>query len=255
MAKAAGLPVKVVWTREDDMRGGYYRPLFFHRVKVGLDAQARPLAWQHTLVGQSFLAGTPFEGMVKDGIDPTSVEGVADSPYVAGHAAPPGRAALAASAGDHAVVALGRPHAHRLRHGDADRRAGAAPPGQDPLAYRRALLAQAPAPPGRRSTWRPSRPAGARRSPAGRFRGLAVHESFGSFVAQVAEVSVEDGRIRVHRVVCAVDCGTAVNPAGVAAQMECGVVFGLSAALYGEITLARRAACSSRTSTTTGRCA
>ena len=77
------------------MRGGYYRPLFFHKVKVGLDAQGAPLAWQHTLVGQSFLVGTPFEGMVKDGVDPTSVEGVVDSPYVVDVPAPPGRAALA----------------------------------------------------------------------------------------------------------------------------------------------------------------
>jgi isoquinoline 1-oxidoreductase subunit beta len=108
--------------------------------------------------------------------------------------------------------------------------------GQDPLAYRRARLA-------RHARHRgvldlAAKHAGWGTPPAaGRFRGLAVHESFGSFVAQVAEVSVEGGGVRVHRVVCAVDCGTAVNPAGVAAQMESGIVYGLSAALFGEITL------------------
>jgi isoquinoline 1-oxidoreductase beta subunit len=108
--------------------------------------------------------------------------------------------------------------------------------GQDPLAYRRARLARHPRHLGvlnlaaERAGWgtAPS---------TGRFRGLAVHESFGSFVAQVAEVSVDAGRIRVHRVVCAIDCGTAVNPAGVVAQIESAVVYGLTAALYGEITL------------------
>jgi isoquinoline 1-oxidoreductase subunit beta len=235
VAKASGLPVKVVWTREDDVRGGYYRPQFFHKVKVGLDAGGVPQAWQHTLVGQSFLAGGPFAGMIRDGVDPTSVEGVADSPYVLDT--------------PHHLVDLHSPrlpvttlwwrsvgHTHTafVMETVIDELAKAA--GQDPLAYRRARLA-------RHARHRgvldlAAKHAGWGTPPAaGRFRGLAVHESFGSFVAQVAEVSVEGGRVRVHRVVCAVDCGTAVNPAGVAAQMESGVVYGLSAALFGEITL------------------
>jgi isoquinoline 1-oxidoreductase subunit beta len=235
VAKAAQLPVKVVWTREDDMQGGYYRPQFYHKVKVGLDAQGAPLAWQHVLVGQSFLLGTPFEGMVKDGIDPTSVEGVFDSAYVLDT--------------PHHLVELHSPrlpvttlwwrsvgHTHTgfVMETLMDDLARAA--GQDPLAYRRARLARHPRHRGvldlaaTKAGW-------GKPLPAGRFRGLAVHESFGSYVAQVAEVSVEDRRIRVHRVVCAIDCGTAVNPAGVEAQLESGVVYGLSAALYGEITL------------------
>jgi isoquinoline 1-oxidoreductase subunit beta len=235
VAKAAGVPVKVVWTREDDMHGGYYRPLFYHKVKVGLDAQGAPLAWQHTLVGQSFLQGTPFEAMVKDGVDPTSVEGVFDSAYVID--TPHHRVELHSPRVPVTTLwwrSVGHTHTGFVMETLMDELAAAA--GQDPLAYRRARLARHPRLravldlAAARSGW--GRPPG-----RGRFRGLAVHESFGSVVAQVAEVSLEGSRIRVHRVVCAIDCGTAVNPAGVAAQMESGVVFGLSAALYGEITL------------------
>ena len=235
VAKASGLPVKVVWTREDDTRGGYYRPLFFHKVKVGLDAKGVPLAWQHTLVGQSFLLGTPFQGMVKDGLDPTAVEGVFDSAYLA--EVPHHRVELHTPRGPVTTLwwrSVGHTHTGFVMETSVDELAAAA--GQDPLAYRRARLAKHPRHLGAlelaaaRAGW-------GRPLPAGRFRGLAVDESFGSFVAQVAEVSVEKGAIRVHRVVCAIDCGTAVNPAGVAAQMESGVVYGLSAALHGEITL------------------
>jgi isoquinoline 1-oxidoreductase beta subunit len=235
VAKAAGLPVKTVWTREDDMRGGYYRPLFFHKVKVGLDAQGAPLAWQHTLVGQSFLLGTPFEEMVKDGHDPTSTEGVADSAYLAD--VPHHMVELHSPRLPVTTLwwrSVGHTHTAFVMETLMDELAKAA--GQDPLAYRRARLARHPRHLGvlnlaaERAGWgtAPS---------TGRFRGLAVHESFGSFIAQVAEVSVDAGRIRVHRVVCAIDCGTAVNPAGVVAQIESAVVYGLTAALYGEITL------------------
>ena len=235
VAKAAGLPVKTVWTREDDMRGGYYRPLFFHRVKVGLDAQGAPLAWQHTLVGQSFLVGTPFEGMVKDGNDPTSTEGVADSAYLA--EVPHHLVQLHSPRVPVTTLwwrSVGHTHTAFVMETLMDDLARAA--GQDPLAYRRARLARHPRHlaalnlAAERAGW-------GKAAPSGRFRGLAVHESFGSFVAQVAEVSVDGDRIRVHRVVAAIDCGTAVNPAGVIAQIESGVVYGLTAALYGEITL------------------
>jgi isoquinoline 1-oxidoreductase beta subunit len=235
VAKASGLPVKTVWTREDDMQGGYYRPQFFHKVKVGLDAQGAPVAWQHTLVGQSFLLGTPFEGMVKDGVDPTSVEGVADSPYL--DDVPHHRVELHSPRLPVPTLwwrSVGHTHTAFVMETMIDELATAA--GQDPLAYRRARLARHPRhlavleTVARHAGWGTA-------APAGRFRGLAVHESFGSFVAQVAEVSVDGGRIRVHRVVGAIDCGTAVNPAGVVAQIESAVAFGLSAALYGEITL------------------
>jgi len=234
VAKAAKLPVKTVWTREDDIHGGYYRPQFFHKVKVGLDAKGAPVAWQHALVGQSFLIGTPFEGMVKDGVDPTAVEGVFDSAYLADvpnhlveHHAPKSPVTTLW------WRSVGHSHSGFVMETMLDELAKAA--GQDPLAYRRARLARHPRHLGAlelaaaKAGWGTP-------LPRGRFRGLAVHESFSSYVAQVAEVSVDAGRIRVHRVVCAIDCGTAVNPAGVVAQLESAVVFGLSAALYGEIT-------------------
>jgi len=236
VAKAAGRPVKTVWTREDDTRGGYYRPAYLHRLRVGVGADGMPVAWSHTIVGQSILAGTPFESMmVKDGVDATSVEGVADSPYVRDIA-------------DHLVDlhspqtgipvlwwrSVGHTHTAFAMESMIDELASAA--GRDPLEYRRALLAQHPRHLGvlnlaaERAGW-------GTKLPAGRARGIAVHESFGSWVAQVAEVSVEDGALRVHRVVCAIDCGIAVNPDGVAAQMESGVAFALGAVLHSRIDL------------------
>jgi isoquinoline 1-oxidoreductase beta subunit len=234
VAKAAKMPVKVVWTREDDMRGGYYRPMWFHRLSVGLDAKGLPVAWRQTIVGQSLLEGTPFAPMmIKDGVDATSVEGAADSPYVKGtashlvdlHSPKPGIPVLW-------WRSVGHSHTAFVMESFLDELAGAAK--RDPLEYRRQLLKAHPRHLGvlnlaaQKAGW--GKPLA-----KGHFRGIAVHESFGSFIAQVAEVSVEDGQVRVHRVVCAVDCGVCVNPASVAAQMDSGVVYGLSAALYGEL--------------------
>ena len=175
-------PVKLMWTREDDMRGGFYRPAYLHKLSAALDARGDALAWRHRIVGQSILAGTPFEAsLVKDGIDVTSVEGASNLPYsiLGAHPRHLGVLNLAAQ-----KAGWGKPVAK------------------------------------------------------GRGRGIAVHESFNSFVAQVAEVSVgKDGAIKVERVVCAVDCGVAVNPDVIRAQMEGGIGFGLSAALHGAITL------------------
>ncbi len=235
VAKAAGVPVKVVWTREDDMRGGYYRPMVAHRLSVGVGDDGAPVAWKHSIVGQSILEGTPFAMMIKDGIDETSVEGVADSPYVKG--TPHHSVGLHSPKSAVPVLwwrSVGHTHTAYVMETTVDALAQAA--GEDPLAYRRRLLRSAPRHLGvlnlaaQNAGWGTP-------LPAGRFRGLAVHESFGSYVAQVAEVSVEKGRIRVHRVVCAIDCGVCLNPAGVTAQMESGIVYGLSAALYGEVTL------------------
>ena len=122
VAKAAGgsAPIRTVWTREDDMRGGYYRPMWLHRVRVGLDGGGAPVSWRQTIVGQSIVAGTPFEGMmVKNGVDQTSVEGAADSPYV--KATPNHLVDLHSprTVDPGPLVALGRTHAHGLRHGDA----------------------------------------------------------------------------------------------------------------------------------------
>jgi len=234
LAKATGRPVKVVWTREDDTRGGFYRPMWFSRLRAGLDGGGKPIAWAHTLVGQSILAGTPFAGMIKNGIDETSVEGAADSPYLAAIA--DHRVDLHTTTLPIPVLwwrSVGHTHTAFVVESFLDELAHAA--GKDPVALRRELL-----PPGSRPRGALDRAAEAfgwgRPLPAGHTAGIAVHESFGSAVAQVAEVSVENGHIRVHRVVCAVDCGPVVNPDGIEAQMQSGIVFGLSAALYGEIT-------------------
>lgn len=216
------------------MRGGYYRPMWLHRLSVGLDAGGLPVAWRQTIVGQSIIEGTPFAPMmIKDGVDGTSVEGAADSPYVSGTA--DHRVELHSPKSGIPVLwwrSVGHSHTAFAMEGFVDELAHAA--GQDPLEYRRRLLKNHARHLGalnlaaEKAGW-------GKPLPKGRSRGIAVHESFGSFIAQVAEVSVEGNRIRVHRVVCAVDCGVCVNPAGVAAQMESGIVFGLSAALYGEL--------------------
>lgn len=234
VAKAAGAPVKTVWTREDDVRGGYYRPMYVQQVKIGIDADGRPQAWQHTLVGQSIVAGTPFEAMVKDGVDSTSVEGVADSPYVKD--TPHHRVVLHSPKTGIPVLwwrSVGHSYNAFVMESLIDELAALA--GIDPLTYRRTLLAKHPRHLGalnlaaEKSGW-------GSKSPAGRARGMAVHESFGSVVAQVAEVSIEKGAIRVHRVTCAVDCGIAVNPQTIEAQLQSGVAFGLGAALHGALT-------------------
>ncbi|TDR44975.1 isoquinoline 1-oxidoreductase beta subunit [Tahibacter aquaticus] len=233
VAKAAGKPVKTVWTREDDIRGGYYRPAFVHNAIIGLDAQGRLAAWQHRIVGQSILGGSPFQMMIKDGIDTTSVEGVADSPYIKD--LPHHRVDLHSPALPVPVLwlrSVGHSHTGFVMESLIDELAHAT--GKDPLEFRRGLLAEHKRHLGvlnlaaEKSGWG-TPPA------QGRARGIAVHESFGSYAAQVAEISLQNGAIRVHKVTCAIDCGIAVNPAGIAAQMESGVVFGLSAALFGQI--------------------
>ncbi|MES2993360.1 MAG: xanthine dehydrogenase family protein molybdopterin-binding subunit [Pseudomonadota bacterium] len=224
-------PVRLQYSREDDMGAGLYRPMYVHAVKAGLDAQGRIAGWQHTVVGQSIMAGTAMEMMVKDGIDPTSVEGVFPSIYTL----------PLMSADLHTTTVAPRPlwwrsvgHTHTayVMETMMDELARAA--GQDPLAFRLALLGKSERAAGvlklaaEKAGWgRPTR--------AGMAQGLAVHESFGSFVAQVADVSMKDGKIKVERVVCAIDCGTAVNPDVVKAQMEGCIGFALGALYYGEI--------------------
>ncbi|MGK2859761.1 MAG: molybdopterin cofactor-binding domain-containing protein [Thermoanaerobaculia bacterium] len=233
-SKAVKKPVKVIWTREDDIRGGYYRPRGHHAVSGGIDAAGKLVAWQHRIVSQSIVAGTIFESaMFKEGIDHTAVEGVADLAYaipnrlVEWHQAPVGVPVLWwRSVGHSANAFVVESFLDELAHA-ADR---------DPLELRRELLADKPR--HKRVLELAASKAGwGKPAPAGRSRGLAVHSSFGSFVAHVAEVSVSPkGEIRVHRVVCAIDCGPVVNPETIRAQMEGAIVYGLSAALHGEIT-------------------
>jgi isoquinoline 1-oxidoreductase subunit beta len=233
-AVGTGAPVKTVWTREDDMHAGYYRPAYVHRVRVGLGADGMPIAWRHVIVGQSILAGTLFEPlMVKNGIDATSVEGVSDSAYLKD--IPNHRVDLHSPKLGIPVLwwrSVGHSHTAFVMESLMDELALAA--GKDPLDYRRALLKKHPRHLGalnlaaEKAKWGTP-------PPRGRARGVAVHESFGSYVAQVAEVSVDKGAIRVHRVVCAVDCGVAVNPETVRAQMESGIAFGLGAVLHSKL--------------------
>ena len=237
IAKASGgrAPVKLVWGREDDMRAGFYRPIYYHALKAGLDAQGTLVAWKHTIVGQSILAGTAFEPMlVKDGIDATSVEGASNLPY----SIPNMLVELHSPKLGVPVQwwrSVGSTHTAFATECFLDELARAA--GKDPLAFRVALLGKHPRHKAvlelaaQKAGW-------ARPAPQGRSRGLAVHESFNTFVAQVAEVSkTKDGNVKVERVVCAVDCGVAVNPNIIAMQMESGIGYGLSAALMGRITL------------------
>jgi len=237
VAKVAKVPVKVVWTREDDIQGGYYRPLFLHRIEAGLDAQGRPVGWRHSIVGQSILTGTPFEQfMVKNGIDATSVEGVVDSPYL--EAIRDRRVVVHSPRLPVPVLwwrSVGNTHTAFAMESAIDELAWAA--GRDPLEFRSMLLADKPR--HLRALKAAAKKAGWGTPPSkGRARGLAVHESFGSIVAQVAEVSVDkDKEIHVHKVSCAVDCGTAINPLGIEAQVQGAMAFGLAAVLHSEVTL------------------
>jgi isoquinoline 1-oxidoreductase beta subunit len=233
-------PVKLVWTREDDMRAGHYRPMYYHALKAGLDAQGNVIAWQHRIVGQSILAGTAFEGMmVKDGIDATSVEGAANLPY-----AVPNLGVELHSPKMGVPVqwwrSVGSTHTAFSTETFLDELAATA--GKDPYQVRRALLAKSPRHKAvlemaaTEADW--SAPLVSARVGDRRGRGIAVHESFNTVVAQVAEVTVRrDGSYRVDRVMCAVDCGLAVNPDVIRAQMESGIVYGLTAAMHGAITL------------------
>ncbi len=227
--------MKLLWTRDDDIKGGYYRPMYLHRIEAALDKDGAIVAWRHRIVGQSILTGTPFESMmVKDGIDGTSVEGASTLPY----AIPNLAVELHTTQSQVPVLwwrSVGSTHtAHATEH-MIDILAKEA--GKDPLEFRLAMLKDKP------------RHAGALKLAAekagwgkpldkGVYRGLAVHESFSSYVAQVADVTLaDDGTFKVKRVVCAIDCGVAVNPDVVAAQMEGGIGYGLGAALKSAITL------------------
>ncbi len=233
-ARSMGAPIKLVWTREDDLRGGYYRPMWHSRVSAALDGNNGIASWTHTIVGQSFIAGTPFEPfIIKDGIDATSVEGAVDLPY----AIPNVQVDLHTTQVGVPTLwwrSVGHTHTAFVVESFLDEIAHAI--GADPYELRRALLKDQPRHLG--VLERVAQAAGWGEPLAqGRARGLAVHHSFESFIAAVAEVSLERGRPRVHRFTCAVDCGRIVNPDTVVAQVEGAVGFGLTAALYGEITL------------------
>ncbi len=235
VAMAVGQPVKVVWTREDDMRGGNYRPMWADHIEAGIAKDGKPLAWKHTLVGQSIVADTAFAGfLVKNGIDVTSVEGAATLPYVI----PNLQVELHSPKNEVPVQwwrSVGHSHTAFVVETMIDELAHLA--GEDPVAYRLTIL---PADSRYRGVLQLAADKagwGKKKLPAGHAYGVAVHKSFDSYVAEIAEVSLENGKIRVHRVVAAVDCGLVINPDGVRQQIEGGIVYGLSAALHGAITL------------------
>jgi isoquinoline 1-oxidoreductase subunit beta len=231
---ADGTPIKLQWTREDDIRGGLYRPMYFHKLEAGLNANKELVGWRHVIVGQSIVAGTAFAGLIKDGIDSTSVEGASTIAY----AIPNISVDLTTTKAGVPVLwwrVVGSSHTTFAVEAFIDEVAHAA--GEDAFTFRRKLLEHEPRMKAvlelaaEKAGW--SNPL-----PKGKGRGIAVAEAFKTFVAQVAEVSVDDqGRVTVDRVVCAVDCGTPINPDVITAQMEGGIGFGLGAALFGAITL------------------
>jgi isoquinoline 1-oxidoreductase beta subunit len=227
-------PVKVVWTREEDIQHDMYRPVFFDRMSAGLDAKGMPVAWNNRFAGSSVIARWLPPGF-NNGLDPDTVEGAIDLVYALPNlhveyvrAEPPGIPTAF-------WRSVGPSHNVFVTESFIDELAAAAK--QDPVAYRRALLDKAPRAKAvlelaaEKAGW-------GKPLPKGVGRGVSVQHAFATYMAQVAEVEVaKDGTVRVRRVVCAVDCGTVVNPDTVRAQIQSGIIFGLTAALRGEITL------------------
>jgi len=232
-----GTPVKLVWTREDDVQGGYYRPMHFHRVEIGVGADGFPVAWNHVIVGQSLLMGTPFESMlVKNGVDETATEGTSDTLY---------NIANMHVSVHHPKVnvpvlwwrSVGHTHNAFVMETMIDELAMRA--RMDPIAYRRKLLKPDAKKPlstlalldKQTAAWR-------NRLPKGHAVGISCHESFGTGVACAVDVSIENKRPKIHRAVLAVDCGVAVNPLTIESQFQAGVGFGLTQLMpKGAITL------------------
>jgi isoquinoline 1-oxidoreductase beta subunit len=234
IAKTSGQFIKLVWTREDDIKGGYYRPVYVHRANIGIGKDGYPVAWQHCVVGQSLFTNTPLEKyIVQDGIDYSSV--TTGAPY--SEAVDDYSFELITTKVGVPVLpwrSVGHTHTAFVIETLMDELATLAK--IDPVEYRRTMFKNSPRHLAalnlavEKSEW--DKPL-----TKGRFRGVAVHEAMGSYVSQVVEISIDNGKLRVHRVVCAIDCGLAVNPDGVHAQMEGCIVYALTAALYGEVTI------------------
>ena len=232
-------PVKLVWSREDDLTGGYYRPAFAHKVRVGLDANGKIVGWDHRIAGQSIFKGTFFEQVVvHDGVDHASVEGVADTPY-----AIPGMHVGLTDANPSTTVnwwrSVGHSHTAYVMETMMDEAAKSA--AQDPVDFRLAYLSSDSADHKRtagvlklaaeKAGWGAD-------LPEGHSRGVAVHKSFGSYVAEVCEVSRDaDGAVKIEKFTAAVDCGVPVNPDVIKAQIEGGIGYGVGHVMRNEITL------------------
>ena len=237
--QAAGMapaPVKIVWTREDDMAGGYYRPMSAHRLRVGLDDQGNVTAFKYNIAAKSIVKGTPFEAMLmKDGVDHNMTEGAHDTTY----AFPLMNMDQSFQETKVPVLwwrSVGHTHTAYVMETMVDRLAKEA--GKDPVAYRLEMIKDDPRKAGvlklaaEKAGWDTP-------LPEGRHRGVAVHKSFGSYVAEVAEISFrDDGTVKVEKVTAAVDCGTPINPDNIRAQVEGGIGYGLGAILRNQVTLA-----------------
>jgi isoquinoline 1-oxidoreductase beta subunit len=231
-----GTPVKLVWSREDDIRGGYYRPMHVHRVEVGVGADGMPSAWRHVVVGQSLLAGTPFAMMMKDGVDSSSVEGVSDTHYDI----PNFNVSVHHPKVNVPVLwwrSVGHTHTAFVMETLIDELAARAK--VDPVAYRRKLLKPEAAKLRAALDLMDEKSAAWRKSiPKGHAAGFSCHESFGTGVACAVQVSVENKRPKIHRVTVAVACGIGVNPLTIESQFQAGTAFGLSQLMAkGEVTL------------------
>lgn len=229
----AARPIKLVYSREDDIRGGYYRPMAVHRVRAGLDAEGNVSGWEHRIVSQSIFTGTSFESfVVQDGIDHSTVEGISDTTY----AIPDMHVDV-----HHPKVgvptlwwrSVGHTHTAYVMETMMDELAVAA--GRDPVEFRLAHLADDPRLAGvLRLAAEKAGPTG----PEDTHRGIAVHKSFNSYVAEIADVRIrDDGTVKVEKVTCSVDCGVPINPDNITAQIEGGLGYGLSAILREEITM------------------
>ena len=234
LAKILKKPVKVVWLREDDMKGGYYRPMYYHRAKIGFDEKNNLSGWKHTIVGQSIMQNSPFAAMVKNGVDNTVVEGVSNLPY------PVKDFAVDLHMPNHEVTTLwwrsvGHTHTAYVVETLIDEIAFKMK--KDPFKMRKEMLKDSPRHMAvlelleKKSGWGKTKPK------KGHAFGVAIHESFNSVVGHVVEVALEGNEVLIKRVVSAVHCGYVVNPQGAKTQVEGAIVYGLSACLKGEITL------------------
>ncbi len=232
VSRLAGAPVKLVFTREDDMQRDWYRPMSVHRMAGGVNAQGSVTGWLHRVVAPS-IGNQRWPGSVKNALDLDAVDGAADLRYDI----PNLRVEYGMVATPVPVSWWRSVYASQTCFANEcflDELAAAA--GRDPLAVRQELLAKSPRHLAVLNL--AAEKAGWGKVPAGRAQGIAIHHFFSdAIVAEVAEVSIENGKVRVHKVTCAVDCGLAINPGNVRYQIEGGVIYGLSAALYGEITI------------------
>jgi isoquinoline 1-oxidoreductase beta subunit len=238
IAKVSGRYIKMIWAREDDIKGQHYRPQFAHKVKVALNEKGMPEFWHHNVAGQSIYQENGFVNLVKDGVDESSIEGISDSHYLG--------SIPNVFIGAHATKApitilwwraVGHSHTAFVMETMIDQLAHAA--GKDPVDYRRNLLKESPRSlaalnlAAEKAEW-------GKPLPKGHFHGVAVHASFRSHVAEIVEISLDPtNQLVVHKVTCAIDCGLNINPENIKAQMESCIIFGMTMAKYGELTITK----------------